>query len=287
MAFLPMAENEVLGDHAAHFFKSGNVLRSRENKEVEKLLSLLPAKGPGNTKIEYDLWYSAGSKKTIKGFVYTDGMANFMYLRPANSFHVHDIMKKAAQHEITEEGERLFNLIASEGTDKYKLRKRNVPHHKFVIFLPGTNIFNKVVDMEKVKRAIDQGAKLKMHPISANGLKSYLVREVGKENIIDKKISGHDLLNNADIVGCCTNSEMGLAALSKGKSLYIFDKDDTIRTYKAIYDALKVEGGYSAKKLKAILSCPYSGLVPYTSSNPQERIDSFFNYFSEFTNASK
>ena len=286
MAFHTMADDEVLGNPVAHFFKSGNILRSENNINVESLRNLLPNTGPNNTKIEYDLWYSVGDKNKIKGFVYTDGMSSFMYLRPANSFHVKDIMNKASKHEVTQEGEYNFNLLKNACDDKYKLKRKNIPKHKFVIFLPGTNIFNKVVDMQKVERAVSQGAKLKLHPISANGLKSFLKRRVGEENIIDKKISGHDLLDNADIVGCCTNSEMGLAALFKGKSLYIFDKDDTIRTYKPIYDAIKVENGYSVKKLKSILSCPFSGLVPYNSDNPQKKIDSFFEYCSEFTNAS-
>ena len=56
MALQKMADNEELGNAAAHFFKSGNVLRAKENKEVEELKDLLPAKGPNNTNIEYDLW---------------------------------------------------------------------------------------------------------------------------------------------------------------------------------------------------------------------------------------
>lgn len=286
MPLMKMADNEVLGDAAAHFFKSGNVLRSRKNKEVENLLNLLPERGPGNTNIEYDLWYDVGGK-TIKGFVYTDSMANFMYIRPANKYHNFNIMEKAASSPITTEGLWLFEKIKENATDKYSLKKKTIPDNKFVIFLPGTNIFNKAVDIDKVHRAVKQGAKLKMHPISASGLESYLRREFGSDTIIDKKISGHEVLDKAKIVGCCTNSEMGIAALAKDKILHIFDKDDTIRTYSSIYSAIKTDKGYSQDKLKSILSCEYSGLVPYYSSNPQKRIDNFFNYCGEFVNANK
>ena len=284
MALQKMADNEELGNAAAHFFKSGNVLRAKENKEVEELKDLLPAKGPNNTNIEYDLWYSVGNSKQVKGFVYTDSMTNFMYIRPANSFHVRDIMQKAAQYPVTEEGERLFSYIQQEAKDKYSLKSRKVPEHKFVIFLPGTNIYNKVVDEDKVKRAIDQGAMLKMHPISASGLELHLNRIYGKDKIINKKLSGHLVLESADIVGCCSNSEMGLAALCKGKSVYLFDKETDIRTYTAIYEALKVDKGLSVKKFKSILSCPYSGLVSKYCDNPQDRVNQFFNYFEELTN---
>ena len=281
MPLMKMADNEIMGDAAAHFFKSGNILRSKKNSEVEKLITLLPNKGPKNTNIEYDLWYDVGGKN-IKGFVYTDSMTNFMYIRPANKYHNKLIMNKAAQTPITSDGLYLFEKLKEECTDKYSLKKRNIPNHKFVIFLPGTNIFNSVVDVPKLHRAVKQGAKLKMHPISASGLETYLRREFGDDVIIDKKIAGHAVLDNADIVGCCTNSEMGIAALAKGKTLYIFDKDDTIRTYTTIYSALKDDKGYSQNKLKAILSCDYCGLVPYFSNNPQQLVDNFFEYCKEF-----
>ena len=47
---------------------------------------------------------------------------------------------------------------------------------------------------------------------------AYLKTQFGEENIIEPRVSGHDLLENAKIVGCFTNSEMGLAALAKGKT---------------------------------------------------------------------
>ena len=114
MAFHTMADNEVLGNPVAHFFKSGNILRSENNINVESLRNLLPNTGPNNTKIEYDLWYSVGDKNKIKGFIEIDGMSSFMYLRIANSFHVRDIMNKVI-HEVTQEGEYNFNLLKMPG----------------------------------------------------------------------------------------------------------------------------------------------------------------------------
>ena len=52
MAFHTMADDEVLGNPVAHFFKSGNILRSENNINVESLRNLLPNTGPNNTKIE-------------------------------------------------------------------------------------------------------------------------------------------------------------------------------------------------------------------------------------------
>ena len=132
-----------------------------------------------------------------------------------------------------------------------------------------------------MENAIKQGAKLKCHPITAPGLVANLKHKYGAENILDKKLSGHELMTSASIVGCCENSEMGIVALAQGKKTYLFGHGHKHLTYSALYNTIWKGGKANTDRLKAILSCKYAGLIPSVSENPQEYIDAFFNHYKE------
>lgn len=278
MSIKSHADNDELGNAAAHFFKSGSVTRSSANDALEQVTALLPEEGNFGTNLEYDLWYSFND--SIHGYVYTDVMTKFVYIKPASKKYANQIMRIATTETITEEGQYILEDIANNNSDKYNLKKAR-KSYDFVIFLPGTNCINDVIDFGKITNAVRQGAKLKMHPLTSKGLETKLKNDFGKETIIDKKIAGHQLLENAAIVGCGMNSEMGLVALSKGKKVYLFDKDDGKRnwTYTPIYKAIQTNNGLSQEKWLRILSSKYSGLVPHMIENPKERIEHFFTYF--------
>lgn len=275
-----LAENDELGNPAAHFFKSGNIVRNSENDNLSELRLLLPKNGPNSTRIEYDVWYDLGDNDRIHGYVYTDAMAKFIYLRAAGAYHTHKIMREAAKAPITEEGLAIFNDLANNSVDKYRLRKAR-ESYDFVIFLPGTNIINDAMNWDKVENAVKQGAKLKCHPLTAPGLLAKLKNRYGADNIIDKKISGHQLLQNAKIVGCCENSEMGIVALAQGKKTYLFGNGLRSLTYSAIYHAVWEGGKADQNKLKSVLSAEYSGLIPSASNTPEKYVEAFFNYYKD------
>lgn len=271
-----LAENDEFGNPAAHFFKSGNVLRNRKSDQLIAIKKLLPETWRG-TKIEYDLWYNFSDGK-IHGYVYTDLLTKFIYLRAASIEHASQTMLQAASCRINAVGERWFNDIAENNEDKYRLRSTG-EQHDFVIFLPGTNILDKVTDWPKVERAMAQGAKLKCHPLTSPTVYQHLVHKYGAENIIEKKKSGKAILDRAAIVGCCENSEMGVVALAKGKKVYLFGKRDEWCTYTAIYRALETQGVLRADRLKALLSSDSSGLIPSSPDRHQDNVTSFFDQY--------
>lgn len=287
MALVRMSSKETLGDSATHFFKSGNILRNKENDALSSIQELLPIEGPNGTRVEYDLWYDTGVADKIHGYVYTDAMAKFLYIRIPSKVFAFKKMQEAAKGEITEEGLRIFEDLAKNSLDKYKLRKAR-EQYPFVIFLPGTNIINDVLNWDRLHNAIKQGAKLKCHPISSPSLVTKLKAEYGADNILDKKVSGHQYLENAKVVGCCSNSEMGLVALAKGKQVHLFDRPEApkLYTYSAIYDTLLDNGRLSEDKFKRILSNKECGLIPVIAENPQEYIDNFFNSVKDIPHVS-
>lgn len=274
-----LASNDELGNSVAHFFKSGNVLRAADQGGLIELKNFIPKSWDKQTKVEYDIWYSFDDNK-IHGYVYTDLLAQFIYLRVASERLASKAMRDAANSQITEEGEAAFQLIRSAVSDKYRLRPAKEAHD-FVVFLPGTNILNKVINWGRLDNAVRQGAKLKCHPLTAAPAFEHLRHKYG-DAIIEKKVSGHQLLEQAAIVGCCDNSEMGLAALAKGKTVYRFGEENQWCTYSAIYQALDFKGQLRPERLKAILSDKSSGLVPANIGKPYERVMQFFAHYKGY-----
>ena len=280
-----LAFNDVLNDDVAHFFKSGTTRRSKQNDRLDSIHHMLPKQGNYGTNLEYDIWYDFLNERKIRGYVYTDVMTKFVYLRPASSLYCTKVMNDAVTSEITEEGLKIFEDISADDNDKYKLRKTDISY-PFVIFLPGTNIINDIIDRKKIKQAIDvYGAKLKCHPLTSPFAMSDLKNNFGKDALINKDLSGHAILDRAETVGCCTNSEMGLVALAKNKKVNLYDKKglEKFYSYTSIYNALTRNSLLNTKGLKQLFSCEFSGLISHKSSDPQDKINQFFNYFKEET----
>lgn len=91
MALSILAREDEVGNSASHFFKSGNVLRNPKN-EALNMRRLLPDNGLYKTNLEYDLWYDVGGRDKIHGYVYTDMLSDFLYLKPANAFFAESAM---------------------------------------------------------------------------------------------------------------------------------------------------------------------------------------------------
>lgn len=274
-----LAREDELGNNASHFFKSGNILRNPKNAAL-KMREILPAKGLYKTNLEYDLWYDLGGRDRIHGYVYTDMLSDHLYLKPANTFFANKAMIDSLGQPPTEEGERIVASLAEGVFDKYRLRPSQ-SKHDFVIFLPGTNIIEAAMDGGKVRRAVEQGAVLKPHPITSVSLMQSLKNSFGERNVLGKKESGHQLLQDAKIVGCCANSEMGMAAIAADKGFHLFTSDTERHfTYSSIYKAL-LRGGNYKDNLVRLFSSPFSGIVSERSPDKIDRIAAFFNQFSE------
>ena len=109
----------------------------------------------------------------------------------------------------------------------------------------------------------------------------------GADRVLEKKESGHALLENASIVGTCDNSEMGLVALAKGKTVYRFGQKNANHTftYSAFYESIWDGDNPIINRFKSILSARYAGLISYLSDTPEEDIEQFFVYFKGMPHA--
>jgi len=277
-----LAFNDVLNNDIAHFFKSGNIRRSEVNKQLDKIHHLLPTKGNHGTNLEYDIWYDFKNEKKIRGYVYTDIMTKFVYIKPASSLYSLKLLKECVRGEITQEGEKIFDDIANQNADKYNLQTTDIDY-PYVVFLAGTNILEEITDDVKLLKAIkEEGAKLKPHPLTSPFTMSFLKAKYGKDSLVNKNLSGHEILNRAKVVGCTTNSEMGLIALAQGKRVNLFDRPKiACKTYTHIYKVLFEEGYPVINDFKRLLSATNSGLIYHASEQPKEKIKNFFHYFNK------
>lgn len=280
MALKPMSTNESLGNKTTHFFKTGSLLRNPDDTLVA-VRALLPTEGPNGTRVEYDIWYDMADPDRVHGYMYTDAMGKFVYLRVGDVTRTHAIMEKAATSPITDEGRAILTDLKNTSTDKYKLRKARVKHD-FVLFLAGANILNKAVDWDKIEACVSKGAKIKCHPLSSRDLVALLHKRYGRDNVLDKNLSGYDLLETASQIGCAENSEMGLIGIAKGKTLHDIGCGNTQLTYSAIYTAVRNSSHTQIHALLRILSTKWSGLIPAHTQNPQEYVDNFFAEYGDF-----
>ena len=106
--------------------------------------------------------------------------------------------------------------------------------------------------------------------------------DMTKDSLVNKNLSGHEILNRAKVVGCTTNSEMGLIALAQGKRVNLFDRPKVAcKTYTHIYKVLFEQGYPVINDFKRLLSATNSGLIYHATEQPEERIKNFFHYFNK------
>lgn len=277
-AFFNMSTNESLGDSVTHFYKTGGVLRHRD-VELLRLRNILPVQGPASTRVEYDIWYDMNDAQRVHGYVYTDALGQFIYLRVGDASRSHELMAQAARSSVTEEGRTIVRELATATRDKYRLRKTDQRFER-VAFLAGANILEKAVDWSKLDELARDGWKLKCHPLTSRDLKQLLVNRFGAEAIIDKGLSGYALLEGAKEVACAENSEMGIAAVAKGKRLVSIGCGNRQLTYSAIYAQL-FPSQDKLDTLCRIMSYKASGLIPTCVPDPAERVSSFFDQYKD------
>lgn len=103
--------------------------------------------------------------------------------------------------------------------DKYLLEDLGDTDFEEVIFLPGSNILGKIVDVDKIDRLVIQNKNIliKPHPITDSDDIRRLGMRYGYYRIIEPEVSGHQVMQNCKKVYYTENSEIGIKAILKGK----------------------------------------------------------------------
>ena len=280
--------NEELGDIPTHYMKSGSSMRPKEQlTELNKFKRRIIPDSYRKAPFEYDLWYNTNEINTIRSFLYTDFLGKGIYVR-VNTIKINDRLMLDIASSNQKIDEERIETIKGNLENKYSLQW-NTEFYDKVIFPPGSNLMNKnVINWGRVTNLIEQGYKIKPHPITAHIWIAKMKQDFGEENILNKKEGGFELLLNCKEMAMCPNSEMGLIALLLGKKITSIGTPRTVRekahlTYEAIYRAVANQPQGSGTALQKILSSRRSGMIFNFDPDPEERLDRYLDNFWDMT----
>tara|TARA_R100001510_G_scaffold57243_1_gene64722 strand:- start:257 stop:1150 length:894 start_codon:yes stop_codon:yes gene_type:complete len=281
-----LSKNEEVGDIPTHFFKSGSSMRPKDDllNLNEFKHYLIPEKHRG-LGFDYDIWFNTNENMTIRKWLYTDFLGKGIYFRVTSKPVNTKLFDSIISSDIEIDEERIAK-IKSNLQNKYSLQW-NTEFHDKVIFLPGSNLLSKrtVIDMNRVKALVDEGWKIKPHPITAHVFMAELRIRFGKENVLGKKEGGFELLMNCKEVATAQNSEMGLIALLLGKPIRLVSypvekREKSLLTYESFYESL---AGTNAKEsILKLFSSKRSGIIFNFDEDAKERLDNYLNNFWEY-----
>lgn len=174
--------------------------------------------------------------------------------------------------------EHIVNNLLSNVHDKYKLTQIDT-RFKYVVFLPGTNLFN-TLDWEKINEImIDYpDAVIKPHPITNDDGLNQLKSKWG-DRIIGADVSGMDLLYNAEMLWTTFNSEIGLLAALMKKPFGNLSKWSDVFTmiYSPIYRLFKYKDiEHNFQTIGRFVSAIDSGIVFQWQDDWEIRVEKYF-----------
>lgn len=279
--FFNMSSNEWVNDSVTHFMKSGNMLRSPANDRLSEIAECIP-KNPNGSKIEYDINYGSPTGM-IAGYKFTDLLTQILYIAPCNTQIATKNMIECIRRGPTADGRRIVEALRDNLTDKYLLDEDHDLEYGDVnelVLLPGTNLITKdSVDMVKVDKLYEDGAWVKIHPITAKVWQTMLEARF-KGRVVKNDASMYPILKRAKKVYFTLSSETGCAAVLLGKGIGLIDNKEAKvgKTFEAIYSSLDRSGVKDTlfNKFAALVSYPESGLITVHHRDKQEAVDTFF-----------
>lgn len=280
--FFNMSSNEWVNDAVTHFMKSGNMLRSPANDKLSEIAQHIPKK-PNGVKIEYDINYGS-PKGTIAGYKFTDLLTQILYLAPCNTALATENMIEQIKKGPTDEGFRIVKDLQDNLCDKYLLDEDFDMEYGEVnelVLLPGTNLITKdAVDFEKVDELYNNGAWVKIHPITAKVWETQLMQRY-KGRCVKSTASMYPIIRRSQKVYFTMSSETGCSSVLLGKGIGIIDKKGVSvgKTFEAVYNALDRCGVKDKliNKFAALMSYPESGLITIHHNNKKECVERFFD----------
>jgi|TARA_R100000329_G_scaffold140308_1_gene122515 hypothetical protein len=281
-----LAINEEVGDIPTHYFKSGSSMRPKEQLQDlnEFKTYLLPEEARGTT-FEYDVWFNTNENVTIRKWLYTDFLGKGIYVR-VNSRPINTKLFKSIVNSDIKIDEERIEKIRNNLENKYSLQW-NTEFYDKVVFLPGSNLLCKgtVINHGRVKALVDQGWKVKPHPITAHIYMADLKRRYGAENVLNKKEGGFELLLNCKEMACSQNSEMGLIALLLGKNIQMVSypvekREKNLLTYESFYESIAETN--AKETILKLFSSKRSGIIFNFDTDAKDRLENYLNNFWEY-----
>lgn len=121
--------------------------------------------------------------------------------------------------EYEKPDQKILDLFNAGIKDKYQMNSGYTGKHKSVVFLCGHNVFDRIVDTQLLYRIMDSDKSIviKPHPITNDDLLRNLGANFGYDRILNKDISGIDVLRDCETVYGLSSSEISLVAILQEK----------------------------------------------------------------------
>lgn len=275
--------NELMVDPEVQKKKIGEDLkRSDRNLWAESIEELVRSRCP--YPASYDV--SSTSSINFSEFTYTEIAGGFWINTQSLEINAR-IMELASTIETDKEKVlKEFNKIIS---DKYILNTKTPKNIKRICFLPGHNMLD-VASIEMIARIAheEDDVMFKLHPLTDEHAISLIAKRVGWHKIIDRNMSGFELLKNCDIVYTSTASEMAITGTLLGKKVinisnFFNEGSGAYHTISRIlFKAHKESIELAQQKLANMIDCKFSGLLFPWENDIEQRLNAFFNKALEF-----
>jgi len=252
----------------------GNIARSERNNWIEEIESQII------DLAHYPTSYDVNCTQPVNftECSYTEVLGG-VYLKSQNLEINTRVMHKAS---LNYEDEKHLSMLFDTIGDKYVLDSLDVDEYPDdVVFPPGDNL-NDLVDPEILARLMfdDEYAFIKPHPMMSDEAYRELQCTYGATRIIERNVSGMEVLKNAKTAYITAASELGIVAALWQKSIvnvgrFTKESDTVYFPINRVLLGTKNKGDRQAR-LNNMIACKSSGLLFPWMDDIEERTEAFY-----------
>lgn len=263
--------SQLLVNYGESFGRIGPTKRAKPFSEYETIERLIVkhATLPASADI------SPNHPPFFTEFTYTDLLGG-MLIRSFSAEINHRIDSKR-NLEKESYSKELLEAFNAGLTDKYSLKHEKTYDHKRVVFLCGHNIFDRIIDSQKLFQIMDsdKSVMIKPHPITNDILLRNLGNNFGYGRIIDKDASGFGVMDGCDEVITPNTSELAIVSTLLGKKFT--DITNYMQSWMGIASSISRFGYESKDRVLKLLLGENSGFL-HPSMSEEEIVSRINNY---------
>jgi len=273
-------KEDRMGDAVTTVQKIGLMHRSKELRKLYEIRDFIES-SIETDELLYDVYYDG--KPELKSISYTEFLTSSLFVTACCDDLRFKAAKDAANDHKSVTRDRCQELKDSgKSRDKYRLRKAlGISEYDAVIMTTGSNIFDQVMDLEKMDRVMEKGRVIiKPHPLLNNHYLEPLIKRYGKNKVADPKSSGYQLLQASETVYTTHASEMAMYAIINNKKLRSIAKWDAPKRpiYSGMFEQI-IGASDPYETLNRILNSPKSGVL--FLDDYQQKLPAWMEYITE------
>lgn len=227
-------------------------------------------------------------------YTYTEFMGGIAIAPMNDEMACRNVINSMKTQSTLDVEQILYDRLETNNTlDKYILTDYPTKSWKHVIVLPGTNLLGTHVSKEIISRLmweLGDSVAFKPHPLTNANDVTQLGRDFGRHRIIPAKVSGWEVIKNAEVIYSTSSTELSMYACLFGKSVKSIGSIYFERTgayYPTFRHIANIPPKTARKNLIKILKSPSSGIIFAEDVNYMEKVDNFFQQTMKLRNKFK